>query len=198
MQWDLKLYKGFILKFYSYLYNVSSCEGSFKNKVLIFNRETFFFFILQITTETLYSERDWNEIKKDNMFYNIQIRQCFPICWRNVLQTKKKDSTGEKYLRNTEILQCRRFLSQLSHKGIPRILEWVAYPFSSRSSQRRNWTGVSCIAGKFFTNWAIREAHITYIIYLFVYHVCVCVCVCFQSLQSRLTLRDAMDWLLCT
>ena len=44
--------------------------------------------------------------------------------------------------------------------GIPqaRILEWVAYPFSSRSSWPRNQTGVSCIAGGFFTNWAIREA----------------------------------------
>ena len=31
-----------------------------------------------------------------------------------------------------------------------RILEWVAYPFSSGSSQPRNWTGVSCIAGRFF------------------------------------------------
>jgi len=39
-----------------------------------------------------------------------------------------------------------------------RILEWVAYPFSRGSSQPRNWTGVSCIAGGFFTSWAIREA----------------------------------------
>ena len=39
-----------------------------------------------------------------------------------------------------------------------RILAWVAYPFSSGSSQPRNWTGVSRIAGGFFTNWAIREA----------------------------------------
>ena len=43
-------------------------------------------------------------------------------------------------------------------KGGPGILEWVAYPFSSRSSQPRNQTGVSCSAGRFFTNWAIREA----------------------------------------
>ena len=43
-------------------------------------------------------------------------------------------------------------------QGSPRILEWVAYPFSSRSSQPRNWIRVSCIAGGFFTNWAIREA----------------------------------------
>ena len=39
-----------------------------------------------------------------------------------------------------------------------KILEWVAYPFSSGSSQPRNWTRASCTAGRFFTNWAIREA----------------------------------------
>ena len=33
-----------------------------------------------------------------------------------------------------------------------RILEWVAFPFSSRSSQPRNLTKVSCIAGGFFTS----------------------------------------------
>ena len=33
-----------------------------------------------------------------------------------------------------------------------RILEWVAYPFSSRASQPRNRIGVSCMAGGFFTN----------------------------------------------
>ena len=33
-------------------------------------------------------------------------------------------------------------LYQLSHKGSPRILEWVAYPFSSRSSQLKNRTRV--------------------------------------------------------
>ena len=42
-------------------------------------------------------------------------------------------------------------------QGSPRILEWVVYPFSSISSWFRNWTRVSCIAGRFFTNWAIRE-----------------------------------------
>ena len=43
-----------------------------------------------------------------------------------------------------------------------RILEGVAFPFSRGSSQPRNQTGVSCIAGGFFlTNWAIQEAHNT-------------------------------------
>ena len=39
-----------------------------------------------------------------------------------------------------------------------RILEWVAFPFSRGSSQPRNRTRVSGIAGRFFTNWGIREA----------------------------------------
>ena len=59
---------------------------------------------------------------------------------------------------NPGLLHCWRILYQLSHKGSPRILEWVAYPFSRRPSRPRNQTGVSCIAGRFFTNWAIREA----------------------------------------
>ena len=40
------------------------------------------------------------------------------------------------------------------------ILEWVAIPFSRGSSQPRNQTQVSHIAGRFFTIWATREAHI--------------------------------------
>ena len=51
------------------------------------------------------------------------------------------------------LLHCRQILYQLSHKESPRILEWVANPFSSRSSQPRNLTGVSCIAGRFFTSY---------------------------------------------
>ena len=46
---------------------------------------------------------------------------------------------------NQGLLHCRWIPYQLSHKGSPRITEWVAYPFSSRSSQPRNWTRVSCI-----------------------------------------------------
>ena len=44
--------------------------------------------------------------------------------------------------------------------GIPqaRILEWIAIPSSRGSSQLRDWTQVSHIAGRFFTSWAIKEA----------------------------------------
>ena len=37
-------------------------------------------------------------------------------------------------------------------KGSPRILEWATYPLSRGSSRSRNRTGVSCLAGRFFTN----------------------------------------------
>ena len=50
---------------------------------------------------------------------------------------------------NPGLPHCRQILYQLSHKGSPKILEWVAYPFSRRSSHPRNQTGVSCIAGGF-------------------------------------------------
>ena len=32
--------------------------------------------------------------------------------------------------------------------------------FSRGSSQPRDWTQVACIAGRFFTVWAVREAHV--------------------------------------
>ena len=38
-----------------------------------------------------------------------------------------------------------------------RILEWVAISFSRGSSWPRDWTPVSCTAGRFFTIWATRE-----------------------------------------
>ena len=61
---------------------------------------------------------------------------------------------------NPGLPHCRWILYQLSYKGSPRILEWVAYPFFSQSSWPRNWTGISCIAGRFFTNWAINYTSI--------------------------------------
>ena len=59
---------------------------------------------------------------------------------------------------NPGLLHCRWILYYLSHQGSPWILEWLAYPFSKGSSGCRNWTGVSCLAGRFFTSWVTREA----------------------------------------
>ena len=57
---------------------------------------------------------------------------------------------------NPGLPHCRQILYQLSHKGSPRILEWVAYLFPSRSSRPRNQTQVSCVVGGFFTNWSYQ------------------------------------------
>ena len=38
-----------------------------------------------------------------------------------------------------------------------RILEWIAIPFSRGSYRHRDWTWVSCIAGRFFTVWATHS-----------------------------------------
>ena len=56
-----------------------------------------------------------------------------------------------------------------------RIPEWVAFPFSRGSSQPRDWTQVSCIAGRFFTSWATRET-------------CVCARMCAHTHNAELCL----------
>ena len=52
-------------------------------------------------------------------------------------------------------------LSGSSHHGIlqARTLEWLAIAFSRSSSQPRDRTRVSCIAGRFFTVWATSKAY---------------------------------------
>ena len=57
---------------------------------------------------------------------------------------------------NPGVPHCRPILYQLRHNWSPRILEWVVYPFSSRSSRPRNPAWVYFIAGGLFTNWAVR------------------------------------------
>ena len=64
-----------------------------------------------------------------------------------------------KYLSN-EIYTQRYFCLLGKLHGIlqARILEVVVIPFFRESSQPRDWTQVSRIAGRFFTRWATREA----------------------------------------
>ena len=46
---------------------------------------------------------------------------------------------------NLVLPHCRWILYQLKHQGSPRILEWAAYPFTSRSFQPRNQPGSSAL-----------------------------------------------------
>ena len=59
---------------------------------------------------------------------------------------------------NPLLPHCKWILYHLSHQGSPWILEQIAYPYSRVTSRSRNWSGISCIASGFFTNWAAREA----------------------------------------
>ena len=59
------------------------------------------------------------------------------------------------------------------------VLEWVAMPSFRGSSQPRDWTQVSCIAGRFFTIWATHNT-------------CTAVAAA-KSLQSCPTLCDPID-----
>ena len=71
---------------------------------------------------------------------------------------------------NSGLPHCRQILYQLSHKGSPRILEWVVYPFSSRSSRPRNRTGSPSLqVDSLPTELSGKPIYI---------YICVCVCVC--------------------
>ena len=68
------------------------------------------------------------------------------------------DLVAKSYLTLCDPME--RSSSGSSVHGIPpvRILEWVAISFSKRSPCSRDQTWVSWIAGRFFTNWARRQA----------------------------------------
>ena len=108
-------------------------------------------------------EVKWNEVKITVMSNSLQPHGLYSS-WNSLDQNTGLGSLSllqrifPTQGLNPGLLHCRWILYQLSHKGRPRILGWVAYPFSSESSPPRNQTGVSCIAGRVFTNSAIREA----------------------------------------
>ena len=97
-----------------------------------------------------------------------------------------------------------------------RILEWVAFPFTRRSSQPRDRTQVSHIAGGFFTSWVTREATseagsegvslwcCACVCVCACVRVCVCKCTCMceshsssfpESANMKLKWRPAWNWL---
>ena len=68
-----------------------------------------------------------------------------------------------------------------------RILEWIAFPFSRGSSQPRNQTLVSHIAGRFFTSWATREApkySFRKILFIYLFLLVLGLCCCTQAFSG--------------
>ena len=55
-------------------------------------------------------------------------------------------------------MDCSPLASSVHGISQARILEWVAISFSRGSSWPRDRTQVPCIAGRFFIDWATREA----------------------------------------
>ena len=83
-----------------------------------------------------------------------QISSCTRCSWKwrkvKVLVTQSCPLLGTLWT-----VACQAPLCRISQA---RILEWIAIPFSRGSSRPSNWTYISCIAGKFFTIYATREA----------------------------------------
>ena len=77
------------------------------------------------------------------------------------LDWEKLQSTSQSQVKAKVAQSCLTLCNAMDYMvhGIlkARILEWVAFPFSRGSSQARDLTQVSCIAGRFFTRWATRE-----------------------------------------
>ena len=84
----------------------------------------------------------WNIVKLDLVYSKVKWSETAQLCltlWDPVAYSLPPNSSVHG------ILQVR-------------VLEWVAISFSRGSSQPRDWTEVSCLAGRRLTLWATREA----------------------------------------
>ena len=109
-----------------------------------------------VLEKTLESPLDCKEIKAVNLKGNhswifigrTDAEAKAPMCWPSAVKMKVAQS-------------CPTLCDPMNYTvhGIlqARILEWIAVPFSRGSSQPRDWTQVSCFAGKFFTNWTTSD-----------------------------------------
>ena len=114
---------------------------------------------------------------------------------------------------NPGLPHCRQILDHLSHQGSPRILEWVAYTFATGSSRPRNRPRSPALQAdsRFFTSWAIWEAHILYtllneksrsqnliqsvVLFLEINkRWCVSLCVCLHSRKSNSLYSDVVQF----
>ena len=124
-----------------------------------------FIFIIEILIHLFSS---WNKHFFSVMFWVINmlywphhlyfINSTLPCSMKNQSICKRMKAMKVKVAQLCPTL-CNRMHSTVHGIFQARILEWVAYPFSSRSSWPRSRTRVSWVAGGFLTNWAMRDAH---------------------------------------
>ena len=112
----------------------------------------------QLSSESYYKEalslRQWNTLARNRKIYS---QNSFPVLFNAHLWRPESCAVLG---RSAVYDSWRSHQAPLSTGILPaRILEWAAYPFSRGPSRPRNRTGVSCIAGRFFTSWATRDVH---------------------------------------
>ena len=73
---------------------------------------------------------------------------------------ESENEVAQLYLTLCDPMDCSLPGSFIHEIFQARILEWVAISFSRGSSQPRDQTRVSSIAGRLFTVWAIRESYL--------------------------------------
>ena len=92
---------------------------------------------------------------------------------------------------NPGLPHCRWILYQPSNKVNPRILMWVAFPFSKVSSWPKDQTQVSPFADRFFTSWATREAPF---FFFFCLHPLACRILVPQPVPAALKAKGLDHW----
>ena len=80
------------------------------------------------------------------------------FCYLSLTPSKVKVKVSHTVMSDSAIMGCSLLGSSVRRILQARILERVVISFSRESFQPRDWTLVSCIAGRFFTSWATREA----------------------------------------
>ena len=105
----------------------------------------------------------WNQVHIKFTYVLLQIVSISKSMWLSKMLTfsfyvsPTKYSWSEVKVTQSCLTLCDPMICTVHGILQPRILGWVAFPFSRGSSQPRDWTEVSCTAGRFFTIWAIRE-----------------------------------------
>ena len=127
-----------------------------KQLVSVLNKCGNVFCIQQTHTWCLEFTKSWhllNVIWFLEQFLEVDIMS-FTLCILQTGKFKLRIAQGHLTVKGRHMVW-----TQSSVHGIlqARTLEWVAFPFPRGSSQPRDWTRLSCVAGRFFTSWATRR-----------------------------------------
>ena len=115
---------------------------------------------MNIDTEEYICFPKWKNVSHRTVWssYNCIFNLCSITYHLSFYDNTVKVLGTQSVLTPCDPIDCSPWGSSVHRTLRARIPEWVANPFSSGSSQPRDQTQVSCIAGRFFTVWATREA----------------------------------------